>query len=292
MDRFVFLTLDGLSRGAVYAAFALALVLIWRAARIVNFAQGAMAVATAYVAYSVSAATGSYWLGFLAALAAGLLLGAAVDLAVMRFVDHRSPLNPVIVALGLVLLIQAVLGMVYGNEFLPAEAPFSRSALTVAGVAVLSPYDLFAFAAVGVVVVGLAWIFTRTAVGLRMRAAAFAPEVSRLLGVNVGGMLTLGWALASGVGALAGMLVIPTELGLHPHAMDLVFVSAFTAAVVGGLDSPPGAVVGGLAVGLLLSYVSGYAGSDLTPLAVLVLLLAVLLVRPGGLFAPVAARRV
>ncbi|MEV4546076.1 branched-chain amino acid ABC transporter permease [Micromonospora echinaurantiaca] len=292
MDRFVFLTLDGLSRGAVYAAFALALVLIWRAARIVNFAQGAMAVATAYVAYSVSAATGSYWLGFLAALVAGLLLGAAVDLAVMRFVDHRSPLNPVIVALGLVLLIQAVLGMVYGNEFLPAEAPFSRSALTVAGIAVLSPYDLFAFAAVGVVVVGLAWIFTRTAVGLRMRAAAFAPEVSRLLGVNVGGMLTLGWALASGVGALAGMLVIPTELGLHPHAMDLVFVSAFTAAVVGGLDSPPGAVVGGLAVGLLLSYVSGYAGSDLTPLAVLVLLLAVLLVRPGGLFAPVAARRV
>lgn len=105
-------------------------------------------------------------------------------------------------------------------------------------------------------------------------------------------MLTLGWALASGVGALAAMLVIPTELGLHPHAMDLVFVSAFTAAVVGGLDSPPGAVVGGLVVGLLLSYVSGYAGSDLTPLAVLVLLLAVLLVRPGGLFAPVAARRV
>ncbi|MCO1594645.1 branched-chain amino acid ABC transporter permease [Micromonospora sp. RHAY321] len=292
MDRFVFLTIDGLSRGAVYAAFALALVLIWRAARVVNFAQGAMAVAAAYVAYTVSAQTGSYWLGFVVAIVAGLLLGALVDRAVMRYVDHTSPLNPVIVALGLVLLIQAVLGMVYGSEFRPAEAPFSRSALTVGGLAVLSPYDLFVFATIGVVVVGLAWIFARTAVGLRMRAAAFAPEVSRLLGVNVGGMLTLGWALASGVGALAAMLVIPTELGLHPHAMDLVFVSAFTAAVVGGLDSPPGAVVGGLVVGLLLSYVSGYAGSDLTPLAVLVLLLAVLLVRPGGLFAPVAARRV
>ncbi|MBQ0978019.1 MULTISPECIES: branched-chain amino acid ABC transporter permease [unclassified Micromonospora] len=292
MDRFVFLTIDGLSRGAVYAAFALALVLIWRAARVVNFAQGAMAVAAAYVAYTVSAATGSYWLGFAVALVAGLLLGALVDRVVMRHVDHTSHLNPVIVALGLVLLIQAVLGMVYGNEFRPAEAPFSRSALTVGGLAVLSPYDLFVFATIGVVVSGLAWMFARTPVGLRMRAAAFAPEVSRLLGVNVGGMLTLGWALASGVGALAAMLVIPTELGLHPHAMDLVFVSAFTAAVVGGLDSPPGAVVGGLVVGLLLSYVSGYAGSDLTPLAVLVLLLAVLLVRPGGLFAPVAARRV
>ncbi|MFI6236902.1 branched-chain amino acid ABC transporter permease [Micromonospora sp. NPDC050784] len=292
MDRFVFLTVDGLSRGAVYAAFALALVLIWRAARVVNFAQGAMAVAAAYVAYTVSAATGSYWLGFVVAIVAGLLLGALVDRVVMRHVDHASPLNPVIVALGLVLLIQAVLGMVYGSEFRPAEAPFSRSALTVGGVAVLSPYDLFVFATIGVVVSGLAWLFARTPVGLRMRAAAFAPEVSRLLGVNVGGMLTLGWALASGVGALAAMLVLPTELGLHPHAMDLVFVSAFTAAVVGGLDSPPGAVVGGLVVGLLLSYVSGYAGSDLTPLAVLVLLLAVLLVRPGGLFAPVAARRV
>ncbi|GAA2189979.1 branched-chain amino acid ABC transporter permease [Micromonospora lupini] len=292
MDRFVFLTVDGLSRGAVYAAFALALVLIWRAARVVNFAQGAMAVAAAYVAYSVSAATGSYWLGFVVAIVAGLLLGALVDRVVMRHVDHASPLNPVIVALGLVLVFQAVLGMVYGNEFRPADVPFSRSALTVGGVAVLSPYDLFVFAAIGVVVSALAWMFARTAVGLRMRAAAFAPEVSRLLGVNVGGMLTLGWALASGVGALAAMLVIPTELGLHPHAMDLVFVSAFTAAVVGGLDSPPGAVVGGLVVGLLLSYVSGYAGSDLTPLAVLVLLLAVLLVRPGGLFAPVAARRV
>jgi branched-chain amino acid transport system permease protein len=292
LDRFLFLTLDGLSRGAVYAAFALALVLIWRAARIVNFAQGAMAVATAYVAYGVTAATGSYWLGFAAALVAGLLLGAVVDVAVMRFVDHRSPLNPVIVALGLVLLIQAVLGMIYGNEFRPAEAPFSRTAFTAGGVALLAPYDVFVFVAVGVVGAGLAWIFTRTAVGLRMRAAAFAPEVSRLLGVNVGGMLTLGWALASGVGALAALLVIPTELGLHPHAMDLVFVSAFTAAVVGGLDSPPGAIVGGLGVGLLLSYVSGFAGSDLIPLAVLGLLLVVLLIRPGGLFAPVTARRV
>ncbi|MEV6692185.1 branched-chain amino acid ABC transporter permease [Micromonospora sp. NPDC051196] len=292
MDRFLFLTLDGLSRGAVYAAFALALVLIWRAGRIVNFAQGAMAVAAAYVAYSVTAATGSYWLGFGAALLAGLLLGAVVDIAVMRLVDHRSPLNPVIVALGLVLLIQAVLGMLYGNEYRPAQAPFSRTALAVGGTAVLSPYDLFVFAAVGVVGAALVWIFTRTAIGLRMRAAAFAPEVSRLLGVNVGGMLTLGWALASGVGALAAMLVIPTELGLHPHAMDLVFVSAFTAAVLGGLDSPPGAVVGGLGVGLLLSYVSGYAGGDLIPLAVLALLLTVLLLRPGGLFAPVTARRV
>jgi branched-chain amino acid transport system permease protein len=285
MDRFVFLTFDGLSRGAVYAAFALALVLIWRAARIVNFAQGAMAVATAYAGYSVAAATGSYWLGFAVALAGGLVLGAVVERVVMRFVDHSSPLNGVVVALGLVLVIQAVLGMIYGNEFRPARAPFSRDAYDIGGVALLSDFDLFVFAAVIIVVGLLVLLFTRTSVGLRMRAAAFAPDVSRLLGVNVSGMLTLGWALAAGVGSLAGMLVIPTELGLHPNAMDIVFVSAFTAAVVGGLDSAVGAVVGGLIVGLLLSYISGYLGATVAPMAVLVLLLVVLLGRPGGLFA-------
>jgi branched-chain amino acid transport system permease protein len=290
VDRFVFLTFDGLSRGAVYAAFALALVLIWRAARIVNFAQGAMAVATAYAGYSVSAATGSYWLGFAVAIVGGLLLGALVERVVMRFVDHSSPLNGVVVALGLVLVIQAVLGMLYGNDYQAAAAPFSRDAFEVGGVALLSRFDLFVFAAVFAVVALLALLFTRTAVGLRMRAAAFAPDVSRLLGIRVGQMLTLGWALAAAVGSLAAMLVLPTELGLHPNAMDIVFVSSFTAAVVGGLDSPVGAVIGGLLVGLLLSYVSGYLGASVAPMAVLVLLVVVLLGRPGGIFARSAAR--
>jgi branched-chain amino acid transport system permease protein len=292
VDRFVFLTVDGLSRGAVYAAFALALVLIWRGTRIVNFAQGVMAVAAAYLAYSVAGATGSYWVGFAAALAGGLVLGSIVERVVMRRVENAPPLNAVIVALGLVLAGQGVLGMVYGNQYLPFPAPFSRVAMTVAGVPLLSRYDLFVFGTVLVLMLALAMLFTRTATGLRMRAAAFAPQVSRLLGVNVGGMLTLGWALAALVGALAGMLVIPTGLGLHPTAMDLVFVSAFTAAVVGGLDSPLGAVVGGLAVGLVLSYVGGYLGSGTTPLAVLGLLVVVLLARPGGLFSGPQARRV
>ncbi|TMM42463.1 MAG: branched-chain amino acid ABC transporter permease [Actinobacteria bacterium] len=292
MDRFLFLSVDGLSRGAVYAAFALALVLIWRGTRIVNFAQGVMAVATAYLAYSVAGATGSYWTGFVAALLGGLVLGAVVERVVMRRVEQAPPLNAVIVALGLVLIGQGVLGMIYGNQFLPFPAPFSRAAMTVAGVPLVSRYDLFVFGTVLTLMLALAVLFTRTATGLRMRAAAFAPQVSRLLGVNVGGMLTLGWALAALVGALAGMLVIPTGLGLHPTAMDLVFVSAFTAAVVGGLDSPVGAVVGGLVVGLVLSYVGGYLGSSTTPLAVLALLVVVLLVRPSGLFSGAQTRRV
>ncbi|MFG1924186.1 branched-chain amino acid ABC transporter permease [Cryptosporangium sp. NPDC048952] len=288
MDRFLFLTMDGLSRGAIYAAFALALVLIWRGTRVVNFAQGAMAVATVYIAYSVSDLTGSYWLGFASALVGAALLGAVIEVVVARRVHDAPPLNAIVVAIGLVLLLQAVLGMIYTNEYLAFPAPFSQNAV-FAGV---SPYDVFVFAVVGVLLVSLTLLFTRTPLGLRMRASAFAPEVSRLLGVDVKLMRTLGWVLAAVVGSLAALLVIPTELGLHPTAMDDLFVAAFTAAVVGGLDSPAGAVLGGLIVGVLLSYVGGYVRSDATPLAVLGLLVVVLLVRPGGLFAVPQARRV
>ena len=292
MERWLFLTVDGLARGAVLAAFALALVIIWRGTRIVNFAQGAMAVATTYVAYSVTSATGSYWAGFAAAIVAGLLLGVTVDQLVMRRIDHEKPLNAVIVALGLLLVITAVLGMIYGNTFRPMQIPFSRSAMEVGGVSLLSRYDVFVFVTVFLLLTALALLFGKTSIGLRMRAAAFAPETARLLGVSVGWMLTLGWALAASVGAVAALLAIPTELGLNPHAMDVIFISAFTAAVVGGLDSAPGAVVGGLLVGLVLSYVSGYIGSNVTPLAVLALLTLVLLVRPSGLFSAPKTRQV
>ncbi|MRJ75669.1 branched-chain amino acid ABC transporter permease [Aeromicrobium sp. SMF47] len=292
MDRFIFLTVDGLARGAVFAAFALALVLIWRGARIVNFSQGAMAAASTYVAYSVTTATGSYWLGLAAAILSGLLIGAGAERLVMRFVDARQPLNAVIVALGLVLVIQAVLGIVYGSEYRPMKVPFSRTPLSIGDQALLSPYDLFVFGTVVVVMVGLGWAFTRTDLGLTMRAAAFAPDMARLLGVNVGRMLTLSWGLAGAVGGLAALLVVPTELGAHPHATDLVFVYAFTAAVVGGLDSPIGAVVGGLGVGLVLSYVSGYSGSDISAVVILGVLIGVLLLRPSGLFGHTSARLV
>ncbi|GAB2675158.1 branched-chain amino acid ABC transporter permease [Thalassiella azotivora] len=292
MDVFLSLTFQGLSRGAVYAAFAIALVIIWRAARVINFAQGAMAVAAAYVAWSVTTATGSYWLGLAAALLSGAVIGLVVERGLMRFVSHENPLNDVIVALGLVLVLQAVTGMLFGNDYRPYPKPVSDTAVQVGSVALPSPYTWYVVGSVVLLVAVLGWLLTRTPLGLRMRAAAFSPEVSRLLGVDVRAMLTLGWVLASAVGALAAVLVVPTELGLNPHSMDLVFVSAFTAAVVGGLESLPGAVVGGLAVGLLTAYVNGYVGSSVAPMAVLVLLLAVLLVRPGGLFSPVAARQV
>lgn len=292
MERFIFLTTDGLSKGAVYAAFALSLVMIWRAARIVNFAQGAIAIASAYIAYSVTLHSGSYWLGFAAALVGGLVLGVLVERTAMRFVGHDRPLEAVIVALGCVLVIEAALGFIYGNEFLAANAPIDRTVIKVGGLTLPSRYDFYVFGSVVALVIFLGLLFTRTRIGLRLRASAFAPEVSRLLGVNVTRMTTLGWALAAAAGALAAMLILPTELGLHPNAMDGVFITAFTAAVVGGLDSPAGAVVGGLVVSLILNYVSGYISSDLSSIAVLGLLLLVLLLRPGGLFSGAAARRV
>lgn len=292
MDRFIFLTVDGLTRGAVFAAFALALVLIWRGARLVNFSQGAMAAATTYLAYSVTQATGSYWLGLVVAILGGLVIGAVVERFVMRFVDPNSPLNAVIVALGLVLVIQAILGIIYGSRYRPMQLPFSRSPYKVGGTPLLSPYDIFVFGAVIAVMVGLGVVFTRTDIGLKMRAAAFAPDMARLLGVNVGRMLTLSWALAAAVGGLAAILVVPTELGAHPHSMDLVFVYAFTAAVIGGLDSPVGAVIGGLGVGLVLSYVSGYSDSDISALVILALLIGVLLVKPSGLLSSATTRQV
>ena len=280
----------GLARGAIFAAFALALVLIWRAARIANFAQGAMATVSCYVAFHVTALTGNYWLGLAAALVSGAVLGWVVERGVMRFVDRSNPLAAVIVAIGLVMVLTSTLAIAFGADYRPMPAPFPREPIRIGDVAVISPYSLFVLVVVGVLMAGLALLFTRTSVGLAMRAAAFAPEVSRLNGVRVDRMRTLGWTLSAAVGGLAALLVIPTELGLNPHAADQLFVYAFTVAIVGGLDSPVGAVVAGLAVGVILTFVTAFAGATFAPIAIVLILLVVLLARPQGLFAAREAR--
>ena len=292
MSRFLDLTLSGISDGMIYAAVALALVLIWRATRIVNFAQGGMLMITTFLAYSVYTSTNSYWLAFFAALVAGLVLGAVVERVLVRPVEGGPPLNAVIVTLGLLILLQAVAGMIWGGTPRSFPPAFSIRGYEIGGRHVLfSPDDLFTVIAVLVVAALLYLLFQRTAVGLRMRASAFQPEVARLLGVRVGRMLTLGWALAAVAGSLAGVLIAPSVF-VGPNNFDAVLVFGFTAAVIGGLDSPVGAVIGGLILGLALSYISGYEGSDLTTLGALVILMAVLMVRPDGLFTRAGARRV
>ena len=292
MDRFAFLFATGLARGAVFALFALSLVLIWRAARIVNFAQGAMALVATYVAYAVTATTGSFAAGLAAGIVAGLVIGFAVERLLMRHASHASPLTGVIVAIGLVMVLQSLLGILFGPQYLPMEAPLPESPIIVAGVPLLSPYDLLVLVIALAVMAALALLFTRTSLGLQLRAAAFAPEVSRLLGVRVSRMITIGWMLSAAVAALAAVLLTPTELGLNPHSPDALFVSAFTVAVVGGLDSPLGAFLGGLGVGVVMTLITGYLGSTVAPIGVLVLLLVVLLLRPGGIFSLREARTV
>jgi branched-chain amino acid transport system permease protein len=292
MVRFVNLTLSGITSGMVFAAVALALVLIWRATRIVNFAQGGMLMLTTFLAWTVIDHGGSYWLALAVALASGLLLGAVIERMVIRPVEDKPPLNAVIVTLGLLVLLQAVAGMVWGGSPHSYPPAFTIRGFTLGGTRLLlSPFDLFVIGAVAVVMVALIILFRRTDVGLKLRAAAFAPEVSRLLGVRVGRMLTLGWALAALVGSLAGVLIAPSVF-VGPSQFDAVLVFGFTAAVIGGLDSPVGAVVGGLVLGCALSYVSGYISSDIVTLGALAALITVLMVRPHGLFATSAGRRV
>jgi branched-chain amino acid transport system permease protein len=292
VTKFIDLTLNGVASGAIYAAVALALVLIWRATRIVNFAQGAMLMITTFIASSVIDSSGSYWLGFAAALGSALVFGAVVERVLIRPIEGGPPLNAVIVSLGLYTLLIAVAGMIWGNSPRSFPAAFSIRGYKVGGTRLLfSPNDSFTVLVVIGVALALALLFRTTSLGLRMRAAAFAPEVARLLGVRVGRMFTVGWALAAVAGALAGLLVAPSVF-LGPNDFDPILISGFVAAVLGGLDSPPGAVVGGLVLGLALSYVSGYEGSSLVPLAALVILVIVLMVRPTGLFPASKERRV
>ncbi len=290
MSLFLNITLDGLTQGLIFAALALSLVLIFRATKIINFAQGAMAMITTFIASSLLNRGLSYWLAFLAALAIGFVLGALVERALIRPLEGKPELNPVIVTIGLVIVLEGVAGAVYGNASRGFPAAFSQSGLVVGHTEIaFSHFDVFIAAAVLLLMGATLVLFKATTLGLRMRASAFSREVSRLLGVRVGRLLTFGWALAGVAGALAGLLTAPTS-SFGPYFMDLDLIYAFTAAVIGGLESPVGALVGGLITGLCISYVGGYLGSGLEPLGALVLLMVTLMARPQGIFSRPSAR--
>ena len=272
MSRFLDLTLNGIANGAVYSAVALSLVLIWRATRILNFAQAGMLMLTTFIAWAVIDSGASYWVGFAVALASGLVLGALVERVVIRYVEGAPALNAVIVTIGLLVLLQAVAGMIWGGNPRSFPPAFSIRGYEVGGRAVLfSPFDLFTVLVVAGLMLGVTLLFARTS-----KAAA---------------RLSLQWALGSLAASLAGVLVAPSVF-VSPNAFDAVLVFGFTAAVIGGLDSPLGALVGGVVLGLALSYVSGYGGAELVTLGALGILVAVLMVRPNGLFSRAQARRV
>jgi branched-chain amino acid transport system permease protein len=289
--------ITGISIGAIYSLIAFALILVWRSTRVVNFAQAGQAAFSTYVGLSIETATGNYWIALLAAVLSGVIIGAIVEVVIVRFiVKHATSaataaVAPVIAMLGLLGIFQGLMGLIWGGEYQAYPTAFSREGLIIAGNQIpFSPSDLFVLVVVVVAMSVAALVFQRTSLGLAMRAAAFAPEVTRLSGIRVSRIRTLGWAFAGGAGGLAGVLVAPSTF-IAPNSFDLLLVFGFTAAVIGGLDSLIGGVLGGLALGIGLALVTGYLGGSFTFMTAFVLLIVVLLIRPQGILGARGARR-
>jgi branched-chain amino acid transport system permease protein len=285
--------ISGIAAGGIYASLALALVLIYRAMGLINFAQGEFAMFTAFICWALlEGAAFPFAAALLIAVGLGAVGGFAIERIIVRPFEHGSPLVIIIVTLALFNITNSVAGFVWGYSPRSFPSPFPARPIEVGGVHV-SIQDA-AVIGVSLITLGLLYLlFNRTRLGLAMRAAALYPEVSALLGVRTGLMLGLGWGLATAVGAISGILVAPRIL-LEPNMMQSVIIYAFAAAVLGGIDSPLGAVVGGLALGVVLALIGAYlpALADLRLALSLLLIVVLLVVRPSGLFGQQQVRRV
>jgi branched-chain amino acid transport system permease protein len=284
---------SGLAAGAIYASLALAVVLIYQTTNVVNFAQGEMATFTTYVAWTLMHHGVAYWPAFILTLLIAFSAGVTVERVLIRPVEHRPEIVIVILTIGMLIAINGLTGWIWGAEVKPFDSPFPNRSVIVGGVSI-SIQDIGVFCVcLGTVV--LLWLFFRfTTLGLAMRAVAFNHDASRLMGVRVGWMLALGWGLAAVLGAIAGMMAAPTFF-LDPEMMLVVIIYAFAAAVLGGIDSPVGAVVGGLLLGVVINLLGAYVdfvGAELKLPTALAVLLLVLVLRPSGLFGRVVVRKV
>jgi len=285
-------TVAGLAQGAIFGSLALALVLIYRATEVINFAQGELAMATTYIAYQLTLWGLSYWLSFFLTLLIAFVLGAVVQVVFIRPIQH-SVIAVVIVTVGMFILIDGLVTWKWGADLKFMKAPFGNTVYHAGGVA-FSRQDIGVLL-VSILSVILLWVlFQFTKLGLAMRAAALRPAAAALVGVRVNWMLAIGWGLAAVLGAVAGLMTEPTQF-LQPTMMQAILLYAFAAAVLGGLESPAGAVIGGLVLGVFLNLIGQYVGfatSELRlPIAFAVLLI-VLLIKPTGLFGRRQVRRV
>ena len=294
MADFMQQVVAGLASGSIYAALALALVLIHRATGIINFAQGEMATLSTYFAWTLTTNHGwGYWPAFACTLAVSFLGGAAVHQTIIRPNEKGSVLRVVIVTIGLLILINGLVILIWGGEVRAVQSPFPAGTTQIAGVAITTA-DIGTIAVVLATVAALWLLFQYTTLGLAMRAAAVNPAEARLVGVRVTWMLSLGWGLAAALGAVAGMLAAPSVF-LDPNLMAALLIYAFAAAVLGGIDSPVGAVVGGLTLGVGLNLIGTYidfVGADLRLPVALLVILVVLVVKPTGIFGKAEVRRV
>jgi branched-chain amino acid transport system permease protein len=289
MHQFLQQVFSGLAAGAIYASLALALVMIYRATDLVNFAQGEMAMFSTYIAWTLVNAGLPFWAAFVATLAASFLGGMAIERVIIRPVENAPVLAAVVVTLGLLLIFNALAGWLFSYTLQEFPSPFPDRPLFGA---LMTTRDLGVIGVTLVMLVLLYAFFRFTPTGLAMRAAAQNPESARLCGIRVGFMLAIGWGLAAAIGATAGIMVAPV-LFLDPNMMGGVLLYAFTGALLGGITSPVGAVVGGLIVGVTENLVGTYlVPSQLKLTVALALIILVLVFRPDGLFGTAIVRRV
>jgi branched-chain amino acid transport system permease protein len=293
-SRIVSDLLGGLTNGVVYGLVALSLVLVWRSTGILNFAQGAMPMFTTYVGMVIFARWIGYWGSAAVAIVAGLALGAGTERVLVRRLYGQPEINPVVVMVGFLIVLEGVAAALWSTAPRSLPSPFSPIDYQLGGKPVaLSAFTLYEIVTAVVVLALVGVLFRFTKLGLQMRAAALAPEVSRLLGVRVGRMLTLGWAISTAVGVVTAILVASNFFtGLTPQVMDGIFAFGFVAAAIGGLDSPVGSIVAGVALGIVLQFVGDYVNSNAIIIVALLALVASLMVRPNGLFAQRSQRRV
>jgi len=293
VQEFFQLVVGGIATGGIFASLALALVLIYNAMGLVNFAQGEMAMFATFIAFTLINRGMTYWIAFPVTLVLAFAGGIVVQRVVIRPVERAPILTLVIITLGLATLINGLAGFLFGYVPRSFPSPFSAQTVDVLGV-FISYRDIGVIAVSGVVLLLMYLLLQKTTVGLTLRAAAHHPEASRLLGVQVSWMLALGWGLASAVGAVSGIMVAPI-LFLEPNIMQTIIIYAFAAAVLGGIESPLGAVVGGLLVGVTINLAGAYVpgvGGDLQLAVGLAIIIVVLILKPNGLFGHAAVRRV
>jgi len=290
MQAFLHQLASGLASGSIYASLALALVMIFKATHHVNFAQGEIAMFSTYVAYTLIKAGVAYWLAFAITLVGSFLAGLAIERGIMRLLRNAPVLTAVVVFIGLLVVFNGTAGLVFGQTIQEFPSPFDPHAWY--GTTYLSPHEVGALA-VTLIVLGVVFAFFRfTRLGLAMRAAAESPESSRLVGIRVGWMLALGWGLAAVLGAVAGMMTAPIVF-LEPNMMGGVILYAFAAALLGGIDNPWGAPIGGFIVGVLVNLGGAYVvGSHLQQALALLVIVVVLVFRPSGLFGRTVVVRV
>ena len=289
MNQLLHQILSGLATGGIYASVALALVMIYQATHLVNFAQGEIAMFATYLAWALIQAGVPYWGAFAITVAGAFVLGVAIERIIIRPVENAPILAGVIVFIALLVIFNSVAGWIFSYTIKPFPSPFPAEPMF--GNSYISSHELGSMAITLIVLLLLFAFFRFTPLGLAMRAAAQNPVSSRLVGIRVGWMLALGWGLASAIGSIAGMMVAPTVF-LEPNMMGGILLYAFAGALLGGIDSPGGAVLGGFIVGVLENVIGAYLGTELKLTVALVVIVGVLVVRPSGMFGKVHVVRV